>query len=727
MNPPMTNAILHGSILTLKLLERFIKADIKTKGEENIPENPILYVVNHFTRVETFLLPYIIKKVTKNMPNSLADSSFFKGKLGDYLNAVGAMSVGSENRNDIIVGDLIAGRKNWVIFPEGAMIKTKKVIRSRHLGVRYPGREGHIHTGSAYLAILSELYKKTIKSAHRKGDDERTSEFLKRFSIEGLDDISPKETVIIPTNLTYFPIRPGKNIIQSLASRFIKEIPERLEEELEIEGNLLFSGSHIHVTFGKPVMVRDFLDRYYLKKNRLFSLLTDYRRGLFCGDDPARFKLVRISRRLTDHFMDSIYSMVTVNMDHLFSLGLVSLNGKRTSVYLFKCKLFLASEEIKKKGFNLDPFLNSLLIELVADERDREYNDFEELAIKGGIIEKADDTYVINRRRLEASHEFHTVRLENTVRVIANEIEHVRDLRKIIRKEFRRSGKKIRSRMVRCLCRFDQEMFEEDYDRYYDVDLSKPEHIGAPFYLHPGKSRVGVLVCHGYMATPQEVRLLGDYLAGFGYSVYGPRLRGHGTSPYNLADVIWNDWYDSFNRGYAILRNACERVIIGGFSTGGTLALLAAANKEDKIGGVFTVNAPLQLKSIKTKLVGPIHFWNEILERFKIDEGKLEYIDNSPENPDINYTKNSIKGVRELGLLMDRARERLERISVPTLVIQEKNDPVVDPRSASIILDNLSSEEKEFYSFEYNRHGILCRDGCEEVFFRIKGFIDRVV
>lgn len=727
MNPPMTNAILHGSILTLKLLERFIKADIKTRGEENIPENPILYVVNHFTRVETFILPYIIKKATKSMPNSLADSSLFKGKFEDYLSAVGAMSVGSESRNDIIVGDLITGRKNWVIFPEGAMIKTKKVIRSRHLRVSYPGRDGPIHTGAAYLALLSELYKRAVITFLAKGDNERIQEFLQRFCIEGPDEISQKETVIIPTNLTYFPIRPGKNVIQSLASRFIKGIPERLEEELEIEGNLLFSGSHIYVTFGEPVMVRDFLDRYYFKKNRLLSLFADTRRRLFYGDDPARLKLARISRRLTNHFMDRIYSMVTVNMDHLFSLGLTYLNRNRTSDYLFKCKLFLASEEIKQKGFNLAPSLNSLLIELVADERDSEYNDFEELALQSGIIEKTDGAYIIHRRRLEASHEFHSVRLENTIRVIANEIEHVRGLRKIIRKEFRSSEKKIRSRMMSYLREFDRAIFKDDYRRYYDEELSKPEQIGAPFYLQPGKSRVGVLLCHGYLSVPQEVRVLGEYLAKFGYTVYGPRLKGHGTSPYNLADVTWNDWYESFNRGYAVLRNACERIIIGGFSTGGTLALLAAANKGEKIGGVFTVNAPLQLKNIKTKFVGPIHFWNEILEKLKIDEGKLEYVDNCPENPEINYTKNCIKGVRELGLLMDRAGDRLERISVPALVIQEKNDPVVDPRSASIILDNISSEDKEFYSFEYNRHGILCRDGCDEVFFRIKGFIDRVM
>jgi len=40
-----TNAMLYGTVLSLKLLERFIKADIHTACDENIPDNPTLYVV----------------------------------------------------------------------------------------------------------------------------------------------------------------------------------------------------------------------------------------------------------------------------------------------------------------------------------------------------------------------------------------------------------------------------------------------------------------------------------------------------------------------------------------------------------------------------------------------------------------------------------------------------------------------------------------------------------
>ena len=62
-------------------LDTLIKAsgmDIRLHGIENVPDQPVLYVINHFTRLETILMPYIIKKNHKKYPVSLAASIFFQ-------------------------------------------------------------------------------------------------------------------------------------------------------------------------------------------------------------------------------------------------------------------------------------------------------------------------------------------------------------------------------------------------------------------------------------------------------------------------------------------------------------------------------------------------------------------------------------------------------------------------------------------------------------------------
>ena len=75
--------------LAIKLLSRLTKASIVVHGKENIPKGPIIFVMNHFTRVETFLLPSYIYNLTGKPVLSLAASSLFRGGLGKFLDMVG--------------------------------------------------------------------------------------------------------------------------------------------------------------------------------------------------------------------------------------------------------------------------------------------------------------------------------------------------------------------------------------------------------------------------------------------------------------------------------------------------------------------------------------------------------------------------------------------------------------------------------------------------------------
>ena len=63
---------------------------------------------------------------------------------------------------------------------------------------------------------------------------------------------------------------------------------------------------------------------------------------------------------------------------------------------------------------------------------------------------------------------------------------------------------------------------------------------GESFFLPGGKH--GVLLCHGFTATPAEMLPLGQYLNEKGFTVACMRLAGHSTSPEDMARMTWQDW-----------------------------------------------------------------------------------------------------------------------------------------------------------------------------------------
>ncbi len=96
----------------------------RTHGEENLPAGPAVYVVNHFTRMETFFLPYIIEKrpgwICSRSPISVSSpavSALPREARGDFD--------ARPERAGKMIGGLLRGDRSCMIFPEGQMVKDK--------------------------------------------------------------------------------------------------------------------------------------------------------------------------------------------------------------------------------------------------------------------------------------------------------------------------------------------------------------------------------------------------------------------------------------------------------------------------------------------------------------------------------------------------------------------------------------------------------------------------
>ena len=202
--------------LFIKAISGLSKANIELHGTENIPDGSIIFVINHFTRVETFLMPYEIFKLTGVPVWSLASYELFKGAFGGYLNQVGAVSTRNPERDRLMVKTLLTGEANWIVFPEGRMVKNKKIIEKGRFMISFAGGKHPPHTGAATLALRTEFYRQRLKRLLTTAPEE-ARHLLALFEIEDAEPIVERATYIVPVNLTYFPIRARENLLSDLA------------------------------------------------------------------------------------------------------------------------------------------------------------------------------------------------------------------------------------------------------------------------------------------------------------------------------------------------------------------------------------------------------------------------------------------------------------------------------------------------------------------------------
>ncbi len=705
--------------LAIKAFSWLSKASIKAHGTEQIPEGgSLIFVVNHFTRIETLLMPYFINRLIDTPVWSLANFELFKGALGTYLDQVGAVSTQDPDRDRLIVKTLLTGEAAWIIYPEGRMVKNKKLVEKGRYMISYAGGQHPPHTGAATLALRTEFYRQRLRHLNQVDHDE-AGRLMEMFGIQDIAPVIDGSLFIVPVNLTYYPIRAKENILTSLARRYRESLPERLVEELMAEGSMFLSGVDIDMNFGAPISIQQ-----CLSCNAINQDIQSCRPIGFDDDLDSRRRMRREALQIMQRYMNAIYGMTTVNHDHLFASLLRLSPFKRIRPPDLRRKVFLAILDcLSNPEVYLHHSLRDNQLHLLTDDRYRKFHEFLSLARDTEVVAEQNGLLHKDGPRLTHPFEFHRIRLDNPVRVMANEIEPLKDLQRCLRRIAWQPDFVTRRRLFKHLLRMDQETFETDYTRYHIEGESKPQHIGRPFFLRARSRRLGVVLVHGYMAAPEEVRELALYIQRQGYGVYAPRVPGHGTAPEDLAHRSHQEWIRAVESACALMACHCRRVVVGGFSNGAGLAL-EAASRLPSICGVFAVSPPFRLQDFSARFVPAVDIWNRLMKRIRTNGPVKEFIANDPENRHINYLRNPIAGIRELERLMSKVEDRLKQVQVPAVVVQSAADPVVNPKGTRRVFDLIGSEDKKYMLFNFDRHGILLGPGAAKVHRVIGNFLD---
>lgn len=249
-----------------------------------------------------------------------------------------------------------------------------------------------------------------------------------------------------------------------------------------------------------------------------------------------------------------------------------------------------------------------------------------------------------------------------------------------------------------------------------NINLVNPHLDGGPFFWRGGST--GILLIHGFTATTAEVRPLAIKLAEAGYSVSGPLLPGHNTDPRDLNRVTWRDWVDCVELSYEELRITCQKVIIGGESTGGLLALYLALFHPE-VSALLLYAPALQLnlsksEILKMHLVAPVRQW--------IPKENLDSRDNWQ-----GYFVNPLKGAIQLLKLQNQVRPNLSKIHQPVLIVQGRLDSTVHPLVPDTIYQQVSSTIKEEYWMEKSAHCVVLDQELTQVAEITTAFLERVL
>ncbi len=227
--------------------------------------------------------------------------------------------------------------------------------------------------------------------------------------------------------------------------------------------------------------------------------------------------------------------------------------------------------------------------------------------------------------------------------------------------------------------------------------MSEPNVLpGAePFYTENGK--IGVLVSHGYTGSPQSMRYYAEGLAKAGFTVALPRLKGHGTTPADMATSTASDWIRDLEQAMAWLQERCDSLFITGLSMGGTLTLFMAGQYPRMFKGILPINA--LISSNNPDLASLVYMANGPAEVAGIGSDIKD-----PNSKEAAYPVVPVPSLKELFALTKVTDDLLPRITIPMLIMVSREDHVVPPANAEYILQKVASEDKHLLWLENSYH-----------------------
>ena len=233
----------------------------------------------------------------------------------------------------------------------------------------------------------------------------------------------------------------------------------------------------------------------------------------------------------------------------------------------------------------------------------------------------------------------------------------------------------------------------------------------------------GILLLHGFGDTPQTLSLLAQHLHAAGFDAKAPLLPGHGRSVSAFMASRRQEWIACAREEMSKMRATHERVSIAGLSMGGALAAILAA-EEPGIRALVLI-APYLDMPIAHKIASASHWLWGPLAGAQESNSPRSILDPAERAKNLGYGAYSGRLLYELWRLTVQARRALREVSVPTLIVQSKADPRIEPAIAERAFAELNVKDKKLVWAEGGGHIITVDYGREKVFAEVTSWIEQ--
>lgn len=276
------------------------------------------------------------------------------------------------------------------------------------------------------------------------------------------------------------------------------------------------------------------------------------------------------------------------------------------------------------------------------------------------------------------------------------------------------------------------------------------------YFKDKENKEIAILMLHGFAASPIELQPLAEYLKK-DFDIYAPILPGHKTDIKDLDNQKYTNWLKFSEQVYNRLLEEYSKVILVGFSMGGTISLYLASKKAPY--KIVTLSSPInfldadfakilltdwkktnislsmvldEIKAISKKQISVEksnidkmrlvinNIYKKIIKDFSVSNSELSsFVD--------TYDKISYNAIHEIFQLVKYVKTQVSKVESDLSIIHSKSDYLIPVSNSKEIMNLVSSNNVERFLLEESGHQVMIDKEHDVVFRKIEEFIKRKI